>query len=130
VIASHPRLLLDEDVHAAVAVGLRRRGFDVVRAEEAQRLGVSDEAQLRYAVAQGRCLFSFNRGHFADLHVRLLSRGEHHAGIVICRQAAVGPVVRALSALLSAHTAEQLWDQLVWLPMSPRAAPPGNQPGS
>jgi hypothetical protein len=57
-----PRLYLDEDVHHAVATGLRRRGHDVLTTIEAGRSGRSDTEQLDFAIQENRCLFSFNRG--------------------------------------------------------------------
>jgi hypothetical protein len=77
---------LDEDVYHAVAIGLRRRGFDVLTTYEARRQGTSDEMQLRFAAAEGRAIFTFNRGDFARLHGAFLARAEHHYGIVLARQ--------------------------------------------
>ena len=57
-----PRLYLDEDVHHAVAVGLRRRGHDVLTTIEAGHGGSTDEQQLRCAISDKRCMFTFNRG--------------------------------------------------------------------
>ncbi len=39
----------DEDVYAAVAVGLRKASLDAVSTPEAGRLGESDESQLAWA---------------------------------------------------------------------------------
>lgn len=112
---ARPRLYLDEDVHGGVARGLRRRGYDVLTTIEADRSGTSDADQLRFAASEQRCLFSFNRGDFARLHGELIGRGDHHFGIVLCRQVPVGTVVRHLAALLAQHVADDLMDQLVWL---------------
>lgn len=113
------RLYLDEDVYRGVAVGLRRRGFDVLTTAEAGQSGRSDEGQLGFAIANGRCLFTFNRGHFARLHATLIENGEHHAGLVVAPQAEIGAVVRALARLLSEQGGEDLRDQLVWLAIDP-----------
>jgi hypothetical protein len=113
-----PRLYLDEDVYHSVALGLRRRGWDAATTVDAGKVGSSDEDQIRFATAEGRCLFTFNRGHFAEIHGHMMAVGEHHCGIIVCRQATVGVVTRSLCALLSSHIAEDLHDSLVWL--SPR----------
>ena len=110
-----PRLYLDEDVQLAVAAGLRRRGHDVLTTVEAGRGGSSDEEQLRFAISAKRCLFTFNRGHFAELHARVVASGEHHWGIIVSPQLHIGRTVRALAALLSRHPDTELHDKLVWL---------------
>jgi predicted nuclease of predicted toxin-antitoxin system len=112
---ARPRLYLDEDVYQGVALGLRRRGFDAITTLEAGQSAASDEEQLAFAAAAGRCLFTFNRGHFAAAHSRLIDEGGHHAGVIVCRQLDVGTIVRTLAAFLSTHSAEELRDQLVWL---------------
>jgi hypothetical protein len=111
----HPRLYLDEDVHAAVAAGLRRRSYDVLATVEAGRSGSSDAEQLDFAASHGRCLFSFNRGDFASLHGELISSGGHHYGIVLSKQVHVGTVVRRLAEWLAPRTADDVLDHLVWL---------------
>ncbi len=111
------RLYLDEDVYHAVAVGLRRRGFDVLTTSEAGRCGSSDEDQLGFAASQRRVLFTFNRGDFARLHAESLTAGRHHRGIIVSLQAEIGPVIRALARLLSESDAAGLMDRLVWLPL-------------
>ena len=112
------RLYTDEDVHAAVAAGLRRRGFDVLTTFQAGRVGTSDEAQLEFAATDGRVVFTFNRGDFAHLHSEFLRAGRTHAGIVVSVQAPPGPVVRAVAKLLASRSADDFVDQLFWLDIS------------
>ena len=47
-------LYLDEDVHWGLSLALRKRGFDVIHAQELDRKGLSDAEQLAYAVEQQR----------------------------------------------------------------------------
>ena len=121
----HPRIYLDEDVYHAVAIALRRRGFDVLTTFEARRQGTSDEMQLRFAAAEGRAIFTFNRGDFARLHGAFLARGEQHYGILVARQLGIGPIVRMLARLLSQSAAEDMQNRLIWLAeASPRSRSP------
>jgi hypothetical protein len=113
-----PRVYLDEDVHGAVAAGLRRRGFEVLTTIDAGRSGTSDAEQLEFAAAETRVLVTFNRGDFARLHADYLVSGRSHAGIVVSRQATAGPVVRALAKLLSSQGAPELRSTLFWLALS------------
>jgi len=62
------KLFLDEDVQVALAQALRKRGYDVVHAQELNFKGKSDSAQLRYAVKQKRCLLSYNVKDFVLEH--------------------------------------------------------------
>jgi len=54
-------LFLDEDVHSGLAHALRKRGYDAIHAQELDRKGRSDSAQLLFAIQQERCLFTFNQ---------------------------------------------------------------------
>lgn len=58
----------DEDIYAAVALGLRRNGLDAVSTVEVGRRGQSDDSQLAFAASEYRVLVSFNVAHFAALH--------------------------------------------------------------
>jgi hypothetical protein len=111
----------DEDVHAAVALGLRLRGFDVLTTLDAGRAGTSDASQLDFAAGAGRVLLTFNRGDFARLHAELMTGGRSHAGIVVSVQAPPGSVVRAVAKLLGSRRATEFVDQLFWLDLSDSA---------
>ncbi len=81
------RLYVDEDAMDADLVdALRTRGVDLQTASEAGMIEREDHEHLAYATAQGRVVYSFNRGHFCRLHAEVLARGESHAGVVVCRQ--------------------------------------------
>jgi hypothetical protein len=62
------RLFTDEDVYGAIAVGLRKAGFDAISTPHAKRLSEADESQLLFAVSQQRVFVTFNVAHFANLH--------------------------------------------------------------
>lgn len=109
------RLYLDEDVHPAVAVALRARGFDAVSAHEVGRRGASDAEQLTRAAADGRALLTFNAVDFLNLHRESLETQRSHWGILLCEQAPVGEVVRRLLNVLNHMAADELCNQLYWL---------------
>ena len=44
------RLFLDEDVHSGLAHALRKRGYDVIHAQELDRKGLFDLDQLFFAI--------------------------------------------------------------------------------
>jgi predicted nuclease of predicted toxin-antitoxin system len=109
------RLFLDEDVHAALAAALRKRGHDAVLALEEKRLGLSDESQLNFATQENRCLVTFNVGDFVRLHNRWIDAGREHAGIIVSKQLPVGEMLRRLLALLQKENADSMRGQVRFL---------------
>jgi len=75
------RFYLDENVSSAIADGLRRRGIEVSTTPEEGLIASSDEAQLAFALSQGRVIFTQD-----DDFLWLNQAGFTHAGIVYCRQ--------------------------------------------
>ena len=57
-MADRIKFHLDENVRSAIAQGLRRRGVDVTTTPEESLIGISDEAQLKFAISQGRVIFT------------------------------------------------------------------------
>ena len=109
------RFFTDEDVYGAVASGLRRAGFDAVSTPEAGRLGESDESQLQWATNQARVVITFNVADFADLHVRWLQSGQHHAGMIVSAQRGIGDILRRLTNLTTSLDADSMRDRLEFL---------------
>lgn len=109
------RLSIDEDAMARAPVhGLRVRGVDVTTVLEAGMIGQSDAAQLEYATAQDRVIYTFNVGHFCQLHTEYLAAGKTHAGlIVVYRQRyPVGEQMRKLLQLVDTQAAEKMRNRL------------------
>jgi predicted nuclease of predicted toxin-antitoxin system len=109
------RLFLDEDVHAALAAALRKRGHDAVLAIEEKRFGLSDESQLNFATQENRCLVTFNVGDFVRLHNRWIDAGREHAGIIVSKQQPVGEMLRRLLALLQKESGDSMRGQVRFL---------------
>ena len=110
------RLYLDEDVHESVAPALRQHGYDVLTVREAGHSGLSDADQLAYATIQRRTLFSFNAVDYIALHLQYLERREEHAGIIVSKQLPIGETVRRLLKLIEKVSADEMCNQLRWLP--------------
>jgi hypothetical protein len=91
-VAEPIKFYMDEHVPRAVTEGLRRRGVDVLRAQEAGLLEADDERHLAFALSEGRVLFTQG----ADF-LRLHAAGRPHAGIVYApQQTPIGAIVRGL----------------------------------
>jgi hypothetical protein len=109
------RFLMDEDVYGAVAPALRRAGVDALSTMEAGRGGQTDQSQLDWASNEYRALFTFNVGHFANLHSMRITQGRHHAGIILSSQRPIGDVIRRLLHLANTLDAESMRDRLEFL---------------
>jgi predicted nuclease of predicted toxin-antitoxin system len=109
------KLLLDEDVQLAVAHVLRQRGYDVYHAQELNRKGVSDDAQLQLAAKQGRCLFTYNVKDFVLLHNECLDEGREHFGIIVSKHLPIGETLRRLLNLLQRLSKESIKNQIEFL---------------
>ena len=109
------KLLLDEDVHASLGQALCKRGYDAVHVQEIQRKGYSDLEQLEFAVAQGRCLVTFNVRDFVLLHNEFVVNDQEHAEILVGAQMPIGEVIRRILIVLNTISVEQIRNQLKFL---------------
>lgn len=117
-----PRLFIalytDEDVTSDLAPALRRRGYTVESAAEAGNIGVSDEAQLTYAASRGMAILTYNAQDFIPLARDWHSVGREHSGIVISEQFSqrqFGELLRRVLRLLDSVTADEMYNQIVFL---------------
>jgi hypothetical protein len=113
-----PKLFVDEDAcEEAVVSALRRKGFDVLTVLDVDRAGIGDDDQLRFATSLRRAVYSLNTRHFARHHREYLSRGEHHAGIIVIprQRYSIGEKIRRLADFLEATDAESLADSINFL---------------
>lgn len=109
-------LYLDEDAQRTSLVrALRARKVDVLTANEAGQVGVSDDEQLAFAAAQERVIFTFNRGDFLQLHTAYLQQNRIHSGIVVSNQLEIGVIIRRLQKLLDSRSAEGMRNWLEFL---------------
>jgi predicted nuclease of predicted toxin-antitoxin system len=113
------RFYLDEDFHPDLAAALRQHGHDCLSAVEAGMLGKSDEEQLTYGAAQGRCVLSFNIGDFAALAIAWSRAGRPHAGIVVAQQVSrrqLGRLLQRILHLMNTVTADEMANTFRYLP--------------
>ncbi len=100
-MSAAPRFLLDENVHLAVAEGLRRRGFDAVHLREFGWLGAADHLVLERAVREHRLVVTRDLRDFSPLAGLYRERGKPIPGILILSGAfssrEPGHVIKALA---------------------------------
>jgi len=109
------KLFLDEDIHTVLSTLLQKRGFDAVHAQEIGRKGRSDEEQLVNAVAQNRCLVSFNIKDFVRLHNDYIQSGWEHCGIIVSKQIPIGETLRRLLVVLQLYSQDSIRNRLLFL---------------
>jgi hypothetical protein len=118
------RLLLDEHYSPEIAAQLRERGHDVIAVGERPELRrLADEVQFAAAPQQRRAIVTENVGDFRPLLATAARAGSANYGLVcvsgrrfLRSKKAIGAMVRALDALLTAHpTDAALRDRELWL---------------
>jgi hypothetical protein len=111
------RLYLDEDASRhSIARELRLRGADVVASAEVGMGGKTDDQQLTWAAANGRAVYSYNRGDFYKLHTAWLRASRPHAGFILSRQdLGIGEQLRRLLRLINRLTPEDMANRIEFL---------------
>jgi hypothetical protein len=106
------RYPLDEHMHTAVAVGLRRRGIDVTTTVEAGLTRAGDPDQLAFALFQKRVCVTRDRRIIVSVDPSV-----SHTGIVIAPsgRGVIGPTVLALAHLHRTANAESMVDRIEYL---------------
>ncbi|MEX2137728.1 MAG: DUF5615 family PIN-like protein [Pirellulales bacterium] len=107
------RFHLDENIQGGIMRGLARRGIDATTTKEGGLLGAPDTTQLQFAASAGRVLVT----HDSD-HLKLAAAGVQHSGIAYrhAEKCSVGDMVHALAELWRTRTAEEMIDQIIFLP--------------
>lgn len=107
-------LYTDEDMSALVATLLRSRGLDVTTVPEQATLGKTDSEQLEFAASVERCLLTHNRVDFERLHLQYMEENKQHCGIIIVPQKNAYEVAQRIGIVVSALTANEIVNQLLY----------------
>ncbi|MDY0170486.1 MAG: DUF5615 family PIN-like protein [Thermoguttaceae bacterium] len=112
------RLLMDHHVHRGITRGLRRRGIDVLTAEEDGRATAGDEELLQRGTELGRAVFTQD-DDFLELADHWQRTGRHFAGVIYAHQlrATVGQCVADLHLTCEAANPGELSDTVLFLPL-------------
>jgi hypothetical protein len=117
------RFLADENLHAAIVDGLRRRQLtiDIATAVEAGMLHRADPEVLRFAMEQGRVLLTHDARTVPDhLGALLLTLPpeQHSPGVfVIPQRLATGPAIEEILLLWEASEPDEWRDRVTYLPL-------------
>lgn len=118
------RLLLDEHYSPKIAVELRKRGHDVVSANERDDLrGLADRKLWSISAGERRAFVTENVADFMPLLHEAVAESRSHAGLLFTSPRSlprgprtIGLFVKQLGRFLREHSAEDaLADQVFWL---------------
>ncbi len=111
-------LYIDEDaMNSKLVKGLRARGFDVKTVLDEGMTGFDDDAQLEYASARKRTLYTFNVGDFCRIHKEYMQQNKFHAGIIVVyrKRYDIGEQIKRLSNLVQEKSPQEMINNLVFL---------------
>jgi hypothetical protein len=111
-------LYFDVHVRAAVAVGLRLRGVDVVTAQEDGAAEMADPELLDRARALGRVIFTQDQDFLREAQ-RRQEAGEAFAGVVYGHQLhlTVGQTIADLELIAKVYDPEDMAGNVEYLPL-------------
>ncbi len=112
------RLYMDHNVPAAITIGLRLHGVDVITAYEDGHHRAPDARLLDRAQALGRVLFSQDDDLVAEAVLRQ-REGARFYGIVYAHQlrVSIGAIIDDLNLIAMAGDAEDLANTVQFLPL-------------
>jgi Domain of unknown function (DUF5615) len=104
------RALVDEQLSADIARGLRGRGLDVEAVtERSELIGASDERLIEQATLEDRAVITNNIRHFRPIAAQRPAQGKQHAGLILLpsnrarNRAATGALADAIEAVMRAN---------------------------
>ena len=111
-------LFMDHHVHSGITKGLRRRGIDVLTADEDGRASAPDDQLLERSTELGRPIFTQD-DDFLEIADRWQQAGRHFAGVIYAHQlrVTVGQIVADLQLICEASAAHELYDTVIFLPL-------------
>jgi hypothetical protein len=113
------RLYMDHHVPFAISTGLRRRGVDVLTAQEDGSATLDDEPLLERATALGRVLFSQDQD-LLSIASRRSQLGPAFAGVVYAHQLGItiGEAIRDLELMARVLDPHDMRNRVEFLPYS------------
>ncbi len=109
---------MDVHVNKAITLGLRRRGVDVLTAQEDGSATLADPALLDRAAVLGRLIFTQDDDFLAEAH-RRQTADEYFVGVLYIHQrdAQIGQCVSDLETIALASELEEYANEVRYLPL-------------
>lgn len=111
-------IYMDVHVPAAITRALRRRGFDILTAQEDGAARLDDPDLLDRASALGRIIFTRDRDFLAEA-VRRQRGGLRFGTVVYAHQqyVSIGHCIDELELIASASAPDEALSQIIFLPL-------------
>ncbi|HVT29731.1 MAG TPA: DUF5615 family PIN-like protein [Lacipirellulaceae bacterium] len=112
------RLYMDVHVRRAVTQGLKRRGVDVVTAQEDERARSTDDVLLDRAHTLGRVVFSQDDDMLREAR-RRQKNDDAFAGVIYAHQQRIttGQAIRDLELIAKVYEPADLENRVEYLPL-------------
>ena len=112
------RLYMDVHIRRAITEGLRRRGVDVVTAQEDEAARLDDPDLLDRATELGRVLFSQDDDLLREA-ARRQAVGEYFSGVVYSHQLriTIGHAIADLELLATLYDVSDMENRVEYLPL-------------
>ncbi|NUO84320.1 DUF5615 family PIN-like protein [candidate division KSB1 bacterium] len=106
---------MNENLSDEIAQRLRMNSVDTVSSHETGMDTQDDEAQMQFAVSQGRALVSINKKDFIRINAIYKAKGWEHAGIILSTDIDHSTIYRRLLKLAGDLQAEDLENRVIRL---------------
>lgn len=107
----------DDTVNSNLVRAARKHGLKVIIPADCGMVGADDDVHLKYAADHSLVLLTDNRQDFSRIHNEWLIIGREHSGIALSFQMrfSVGEKLRRILNIASAHTADEMKNNLVYI---------------
>lgn len=111
-------LYFDHHIKVAIVEGLRRWGFDVLKAAEDSFDRKADDLMLERATALGRVLCTHDKDFFR-ITDEWWEAGRDFAGVIYVRQQneSVGALIEDIALIAESFTPEQMQNTIKYVPL-------------
>jgi Domain of unknown function (DUF5615) len=111
-------LYMNHHVDAAITMGLRRRGMDVLTAFEDGAARLADHEILARCTEHGSVLFMLDHD-FLEIAAEWQANQRRFTGIVFGRDPAlsIGDAVNDLELIVEALSSHELESRVIWIPL-------------
>jgi uncharacterized protein with PIN domain len=106
---------LNENLGDEIAQRLRMNGVDAVSSHETSMDTKDDDAQMQFAVSQGRAIVTINNRDFVRINAKYKANGWEHYGIILSNDIDHSVIYRRLLKLTANLQAEDIKNRIIRL---------------
>lgn len=106
---------MNENLSDEIAQRLRMNGVDAVSSHETGMDTKDDDAQMQFAVSQGRAIVTINKRDFARINAKYMANSWEHFGIIVSNDIDHSVIYRRLLKLTADLQIEDIKNRIVRL---------------